>query len=288
VEPGAKRAIAYTTLFEVRVLDDSGNIVRGLDEEDFLVLEDGQKIRIESFEEQGPVQVTAAVLVDTGPNMSEDAVRMARDFSLKIIHKLMPDDKILLATYDKEVHFLIGPTSNRADLVDSVWNISAAGRKGFWKRFSKLFVSTSKTGWAIDETLHELSGSQRNSKMLVVISAGFGGLGEVSGEHMQIAGARFFALGVDNKLGTTFNMGGDQMGRRQVVRATGGFSFSAELAAKRVGALCDAMKHYYLIGFEPADSEKDITERDMQFRLPDRQGLRISFVRHTQTASDYF
>ncbi|RPI20238.1 MAG: hypothetical protein EHM61_27480 [Acidobacteria bacterium] len=262
------RAQAYAGLLEVRVTAPDGKPVAGLTQEDFEVREGGKQRKIVLFRTERSVPLTLGILIDTGPTVSEEYVFKARDMVFELIHLLDREDEMMLVAFDEEAHFLTGPTSDRKELVDGLWNIATARKKKSFLR-DLLNGSTSRTGLAIDFTLLELKKARHETKAILVISAGFGGIGLGTLDHLQMAGARFFAISFPNKAGDVLGLGGDQMARKKVVEETGGISYSVAEVAGKIQVLRDGLKNVYLLAYESGETEE-----------PGRVGL--SVIKHAE------
>lgn len=281
------RVEAFSALHEVRVLDGSGSVVRGLAAEDFRVLENGAPRPVIFFLERSNYPVTLVCLVDTGSNMSEEDVGVARDLIFDLMHRLEPEDRILLAAYADEVHYLTPLTSNRLELLEGLRNLSATGRKSGLARLARLFASDAWTGPAVDEVLLRLKREKADEKVLLVFSAGFGNIGVATRDHLRSAGARLIAVAVDNRLGDLFNLAGDQTARRKVVRGSGGVSFSADEILQEVAQVRDFIKHHYLLAFEPQDPEK-VASAKIEFSIPGHPDYSLHVAPRSRSNSSFY
>ena len=287
-EPAQFRVEVYATLHEVRVNDPEGNPVRGLKREDFRVLEEGKHREVVHMQEADNVPVTIGLLLDTGTAMSEAQIRIGKKLIFDLIHLLDPVDEILLATYDREEHFLSPLTSNRLELIEALQNVSPGGRPGWWSRFARLFASDGNTGFAVDQVLLKLRSAAHSDRSLVVISAAFGSVGEATLDHIRAAGVRFFAVRMSNRAGDAFNLGGDQSARKRIVEGTGGISYDGETVLERIEQIRDTLKHYYLVAYDPADIQKGILERKVRFSVANHSEYSIHVTRQTRSVDSLF
>ncbi len=286
-DPPSFRVEAYSSLHEVRVLDPVGNVVRDLAAHNFRVFEEERLRPVSFFLERSDYPVTLACLVDTGSNMSEEAVTTAKKLLLDLIHRLDPNDQILLVAYGEDVHYLSRLTSDRLDLLEGLRNLSATGRRGAWTRLSRLFGSDAWTGPSIDEVLLHLKSRAFGEKVLLVFSAGFANIGLATYDHLEAAGARLIAVSVDNRLGDFFNFGGDQAARRRVIRKSGGVSYQANDVLQRVEQLRNVVKHHYLLAFEPAEPEK-LARAKIRIEVLSHPEYSIHFTRRTRSTSSFY
>jgi hypothetical protein len=249
------KATTLASQFQVRVTDSRGRLVGGLQEQDFLILEKGTPRPIALFEERVQTGVGLAILVDVGSNMSEEAIRDAKQLTFDLVHLLDPEDEILTGIFGKDVHFLHELTTDRKLISEGLWNLPTGARPSRWKRLGNLWVSTANSGYAIDQALLKLKKTRHTDKVVLVVSAGFGNLGQATLDHLQLAGAQLLTVVIGNKLGDVFSLGGDQAARRRAVERTGGLNFAGETVLEEIDQLRLAIESYYLLGFSRYDPE---------------------------------
>lgn len=253
-----------------------------------MVREEGRDREIVFLQEADNVPLSLGILLDTGSAMSAEQIRTGKELVFALIHKLDPEDEVLLGMYDRDVHFLSPLSTDRVELLEAIRNISSGGRPGLWSRLSQLFASDGYTGGAVDDTLLELKTAKHRDRVLLVISAAFGNIGEATLDHIQEAGVRFFAVTGDNKLGDVFNLGGDKAATKKILEETGGVAFDADSVAESIQQLHDTLKHYYLIAYEPADIEKSLSERKVEFNINGHPEYRIHVARRVAPADSFF
>ncbi len=271
------RAAAY----EVRVLDADRKPIRGLTAEDFLVLEDGAARPVVQLRENPSPGLSVAMLLDIGSTMSREKILLGRRLMHGLVHLLDRDDEILLGVYAQDVDFVSELSSDRYHLSQSIELIGSGARPGKWKRLGNLFMSSALTGYAVDHALLQLKKANNPDKIVMVISAGFGGIGEATLDHLHTAGARFFGVSLPNRKGDVLSLGGDQSARKRIVRRTGGIAYSGQEALAKIESLRDAMRHYYLLAYEPAPGDDDWTKRKVRFRIPGQPQATVHAVRRS-------
>lgn len=275
------RIRAYSNLYEVRVVDDRGNLVKAIPQERFIVLESGERRQIAYFEEVDATPVSLGILIDTGSSSSKQAILSAKAAVFELIHQLEPGDEILLGVYENDVHFLSELTSERVDLMRSLENVSPGGRIGFFSRLSHAFASSGHTGWAIDRTLMRLKESRHNYKVMLVFSAALGSIGPATQEHLRIAGARLFVVTWKNRAGDAFNFWGDRTAGKRAVRVSGGIYFPGQQVLEQIDQLRDSFKCFYLIAYEPLHGEGGGEDSDPDIRIRDHPDWQVHAVRRT-------
>jgi VWFA-related protein len=98
----------------VKVSDRQGRFIAGLTKENFKVFEDGVEQQIEYFSnEQQPF--TVALLLDMSYS-TKFKIAEIQNAAMSFINQLRPKDKVMIVSFDVEVHVLCEPTSDRAVL----------------------------------------------------------------------------------------------------------------------------------------------------------------------------
>ena len=95
----------------VSVLDRDGRFISGLTQQDFQIFENGVRQKVAYFQ---PVEqpFTVILVLDISPSTR---FRMAdiRYAALQFIDELRPNDRVMIATFDQNIHILNEPTSDR-------------------------------------------------------------------------------------------------------------------------------------------------------------------------------
>jgi Ca-activated chloride channel homolog len=102
----------------VRVMDKDGRFVGGLKREDFKVFENGSEQQIELFSNEEQPFVVALVL-----DMSYSTtfkVAEIQNAAIAFIEQLRPNDKVMVVSFDQEVHLHCEPTSDRNEIYRAI------------------------------------------------------------------------------------------------------------------------------------------------------------------------
>jgi len=95
----------------VRVLDKQGRFVGGLTKGDFTVFEDKVPQEIAYFSnEQNPFTVALVLDMSYSSKFKIDEIQQA---ALTFVTQLRPNDKVMVLSFDQELHILCEPTSDR-------------------------------------------------------------------------------------------------------------------------------------------------------------------------------
>jgi VWFA-related protein len=105
----------------VMVTDNYGRFATGLRRGDFTVREDGVPQKIEDFSSiEAPFSV--ALLIDTS-HSTQNKLAAIRKAALTFIKQLLPNDRVMVVTFDDKVHFVNEFSNNHADLERAVRSV---------------------------------------------------------------------------------------------------------------------------------------------------------------------
>jgi Ca-activated chloride channel homolog len=102
----------------VKVLDRRGRFISGLKKADFKVWEDGVEQKIEYFSKTEE-PFTVALILDMSPS-STFKIHEIQAAANAFISQLRPKDKVMIVSFDAEVHVLSEPTNDRKALQRAV------------------------------------------------------------------------------------------------------------------------------------------------------------------------
>jgi Ca-activated chloride channel homolog len=95
----------------VSVIDRNGRFISGLQQTDFQIFEDGQQQQIEYFANvESPF--TIILLIDVSPSTSFK-IEEIQNSAINFTNRLRPNDKLMVISFDRDVHVLCEPTNNR-------------------------------------------------------------------------------------------------------------------------------------------------------------------------------
>ena len=102
----------------VRVLDKKGRFVAGLTKDDFKVFEDGTEQEITYFSgEQEPFTVALVLDMSYSTKFQISEIQSA---AISFIDQLGPRDKVMVVSFDQEVHLLCEATNDRAQIYRAI------------------------------------------------------------------------------------------------------------------------------------------------------------------------
>lgn len=102
----------------VRVMDKKGRFIGGLGKDNFRVYEDNveQEVALFSNEHQ---PFTVVLMLDMSYS-SKFRIGDIQSAALAFINQLRPEDKVMIVSFDQEVHMLCEPTSDRKEIYRAV------------------------------------------------------------------------------------------------------------------------------------------------------------------------
>lgn len=130
----AQQAATFSTGVKVvsvlaTVHDREGRVVKDLNQDDFILLEDGVPQKIRYFSRETDLPLTIGLLVDTSRSQAE-VLEQERRASYTFLDHILGEngDKAFVARFDTDVGILQGLTSSRQDLASALRQLSTPGR----------------------------------------------------------------------------------------------------------------------------------------------------------------
>lgn len=118
-------------LLGVTVKNQYGRPATGLSQQDFIVIEDGQRQQITSFNVR-EVPINVVLLLDASSSMF-GKMRQVRMAAIKFIEQMRAQDKVAIVQFAEKVELIQDWTSNRADLRHAVnWRYRPGETTNLW------------------------------------------------------------------------------------------------------------------------------------------------------------
>jgi VWFA-related protein len=257
---------------DVEVLDRKGNLIQGLNGSDFVVEENGKRMEISNFALSTGRPISLAAVLDTSA-LATEQLSVCKEFLLIFAHKLDHADELCFYSFDARNAYLEQDlTKDRPRLMSALENIGVLSKRSP-RVLIELFGAEPRTGLAIDRALHKLKEAHNPKKVLLLISNRFRGLGPATVEHVQQSGCTLITLAFPHKTTILVSLGGDEISARQLMRESGGRSFSAETndIAEVCQRVTNSLKTYYSIGYLTEIKDVDKKPRKIRIRVPDRK-----------------
>jgi VWFA-related protein len=96
------------------VSDRAGRFIPQLDKGDFLLYEDGVRQEVAFFGDE-KVPFNVAMLLDVSPSVQGNLENI-QDAAIEFVRQLRADDRVMVVSFDRNVHYLTDLTSNRREL----------------------------------------------------------------------------------------------------------------------------------------------------------------------------
>jgi Ca-activated chloride channel homolog len=114
----------------IGVMDHQGRFVSDLKEEQFHLYEDGIEQKIAYFE-SAEKPFTVALLLDTSDS-TQFKLKDIQDAALAFVDQLRPDDRVMVAAFDKSISILAEATSDRRVLESAIRRAQTGGGTGLY------------------------------------------------------------------------------------------------------------------------------------------------------------
>ena len=102
----------------VSVLDRDGRFISGLTQKDFQIFENGVQQKVEYFQSvEQPF--TVVLLIDVSPS-TRYQIDEIQNAAISFVNQLRPNDKVMVISFDDQIHILTNPTNDRYQLRSAI------------------------------------------------------------------------------------------------------------------------------------------------------------------------
>ena len=109
----------------VSVLDRDGRFISNLEQQDFQIFDNGVQQKIEYFQSvESPF--TIILLIDVSPS-TQYHIEEIQDAAIGFINQLRPEDKVMVVSFDENVHVLSPITNDRKVLEEAIFQTDFGG-----------------------------------------------------------------------------------------------------------------------------------------------------------------
>ena len=280
------RAAVDLVRLSVTARDGLGHIVHDLRREDFVVYDEAVAQELSHFtQHESPISVV--VLLDRSGSMHGEKMMHAVDGVEAFLKALRPEDEALLISFASTVEALGGFGLDPRTITRELKRLDAGGGTRLYD--------------AVVEAARLIGSRERHEKRaILILSDGADTLStarlEDAAAAVKRAGVPVYAIGIEfgqdvysgrasqNPLWRRLEGDGAVEGLTRLAEATGGWAYPIE-AARRCKEVClrvaDELRHQYLLGYSPANLERDGRWREIVVRTP-RAGVTLA------TRSGYF
>jgi Ca-activated chloride channel family protein len=275
----------------ITVMDKKGQLVSGLTQSDFLVMEDKVPQQIDSFtsEENNNLPLYVGVLMDTSPSTA-GKLKFEQESAMNFIQTVVRPrkDRVLFATFDDQVTlrqdftdrlelldravFAVKATGKQTALYDAIWQFCDEKMRSAQGRRSLVIITDGDDTYSRADINDAIDIAQRTETTLFAISTKAGLLGAVPGVEA----------------GTIKDQG--DKGLQRLCEETGGIAFFTGdmLALERsFSKIARELRSQYLITYKPTNDRYDGSYRRVEVKLTGgRENLRLRTKRGYKAVSD--
>jgi len=140
----------------VSVMDRQGRFIPNLSKEQFHIYEDGIEQKIAYFD-SAEKPFTVALMLDTSDS-TRFKLKDIQDAALEFVEQLRPDDRVIVAAFDKKIAMLAEATSDRRVLTTAIRRVNTGGSTGLYN--------------AIDMIINQRLNRIRGRKAIVLFTDG--------------------------------------------------------------------------------------------------------------------
>jgi Ca-activated chloride channel family protein len=261
------RADTTLVLIPVTVTDKLNRFVVGLGKDNFRLLEDNKEQKVTHFSgEDAPLSI--GIVVDTSGSMDAKLNR-SRQAAREFLKAMNEQDEGFLVEFNDEVQMIHGFTNHFDEIDDNLDKLQSRG-------LTALFD-------ALHAALREMKKAKNPRKALLLISDGGDNHSRYTAadisDVVREADVQIYAIGVfepDFRIGRTKEEKSGPELLAELAEETGGRTYPARsltdlpaLAAK-VGI---ELRNQYILGYSPANQERDGKYRKVQLKLVEPPGL---------------
>src|SRR5438034_2499334 len=275
----------------ITVTDKKGQLVSGLTENDFLILEDKVPQKIDSFtsEENNKLPLYVAVLMDTSPSTAAK-LKFEQESAKNFIYTVTRPrkDRVLFATFDDQINlrqdftdrlelldravFAVKATGKQTALYDAIWQFCDEKMRSAQGRRSLVIITDGDDTYSRGDINDAIDIAQRTETTIFAISTKAGLSGSVPGVEA----------------GTVKDHGDKDLER--LATETGGVAFFTGdmLALERsFSKIATELRSQYLITYRPANDRYDGSYRRVDVKLSNgHENLKLRTKRGYKAVAD--
>lgn len=281
----------------VRAVDKNNRFVTGLTKEDFKVFDDGAAQEIAMFSsESAPFTVALVLDMSFSAKFKAEEIQSA---AMAFINQLRPGDKVMVVSFDEQVHMLCEPTSDRAEIgrairgarinygtsvYDAMQMVMERMRKTGGRKAIALFTDGVDTSSRLANDFSNIGDAMELDAMIYPIRYDTYYEVQAMKNGGVVIGPRTTTGGLPPMIGTPSSRG---TSREEYDRAdrylddlslrTGGRLFQATTTASLSNAfakIASELREYYSIGFYPAKDKKPGKQYKIKVKT-DKSGVSI-------------
>jgi Ca-activated chloride channel homolog len=250
----------------VTVMDKQGRFVTNLEQDRFILYEDGVPQEITNFSRETDLPLRIGLLIDTS-----SSVRLKLDFEKRaagnFIRAVMRrNDQALLVDFDHGTSLVQDFTHRPSDIIEKVDLLRAGGGTAMWDALYTVARDKMTDRDARKTIVIVSDGEDRNSKV------GF----DETLQMIQASEVTVYGIGT-SKFGASSNKQGED-NLKKLAEETGGaafFPYSAELLDEAFDRIDQELRSQYSLTFVPRDRVPDGRFRQLEVRIVDGKDYRL-------------
>ena len=249
------------------VLDSAGNVVPGLQEQNFHVYENKVEQKISVFH-NSDIPITLGILIDNSGSMRPKLARVSAA-ALTFVKTSNPQDEDFIVNFNDEYYLDMDKdfSSDPKDLQEALDRIEARGMTALYD--------------ALVGSLDHLKKGTKDKKVILIITDGED---DASRETLQFAvraaqesNAVIYAIGLFAEDSRSDKKKGESA-LKELTKATGGEAYFPD-TVDQVETLCTAIakdiRNQYTIGYYPTNTAKDGSFRTVKLEVKPGTGLTV-------------
>jgi Ca-activated chloride channel family protein len=244
----------------------SNTTVGGLDQNDFLVFEDGRPQTIEVFS-RDPQPIALSLLIDASMSM-ENKMGLAADGAVGFVRRMRPDDTAQIVTFNSRTNIRQEFTGDQVLLERAIRTTRAGGSTSL---YTAIYIAFSE----LDRIGRRTQGEVRR-QAIVLLSDGEDTTSVVDYDAVLERAKRsdviVFAIGLRDNYGSGSAQGFRQhdFALRNLAQTTGGQVFYVDAAAQLPAVynqIADELASQYTIGYTSRNTSRDGAWRQITIRV---------------------
>jgi Ca-activated chloride channel family protein len=251
-------------LVPVTITDPMNRLVTGLEKENFIVLDDGQRQAIQQFSSED-VPISLGVIFDSSGSMS-NKIEKAREAVVKFFKTANPEDEFFLIAFNNKPTLMRDFTNNVEELEGQLVNVVPRGRTAL---LDAIYLGMAK-----------MREAKYQRKALLILSDGGDNHSRYTENEIKSmvreADVQMYAIGLFDQIPFSDE---ERYGPRlltEVTEETGGRTFTVERpeemseVAERIGV---ELRNQYVLGYRPSRPAHDGKWRKVRVKLNPPKGL---------------
>ena len=255
-QPSFRTGVEVVSL-NVTVIDGQTRFVTDLDQEEFLVFENGAKQDV-TFFTRSQLPIALSILLDTSASM-DDKMATAQEAAVGFAKRMRPEDQAQVIDFDSRVNILQAFTNDRAALEKAIRSTAAGGSTSL---YNAVYIALNEMKKVRAQSTDEI-----RRRAVVVLSDGEDTSSLLPFEEVlelaKRAETAIYTIGIKSKSDSGTGRGGFREAEfvlKQLAHETGGRAFfpgSAQELPAIYSLISDELSSQYTIGYTSRNQRRD-------------------------------